>query len=304
MLTALQTVDGPVSADALGVVMPHEHTFIDLLREYRNDGLINDPELVRDELIRYREAGGRTIVDCTTRGLHPEPLLNRRVARESGVNVIMGTGFYRRPYLDEDWFAGTSADEVAELLIGDIQTGFDGTDVRAGVIGEIGCERDISPAEEKSFRGSARAHQATGLTITTHAARWPVGIAQLDLLESEGVPMARVIIGHCDTVPDRDYHAQIAQRGAWVQFDTIQAGPEYFLNRTVRAVMELVSAGYGERILLSQDVCLASHLEAAGGSGYGYVLSAFLGRLEAAGMPAAATRSLVTLNPVRALTGA
>jgi phosphotriesterase-related protein len=68
--------------------------------------------------------------------------------------------------------------------------------------------------------------------------------------------------------------------------------------------MELVHAGFGERILLSQDVCLASHLEAAGGSGYGYVLSSFLGRLEAAGMPAATTLSLVTQNPVRALTGA
>ncbi len=74
MLTTIQSVNGPIRADQLGVVMPHEHTFIDLLREYRADGLINDPELVRDELIRYRDAGGTTIVDCTTRGLHPEPL--------------------------------------------------------------------------------------------------------------------------------------------------------------------------------------------------------------------------------------
>ncbi len=304
MLTSIQTVNGPIEPAALGVTMPHEHTFIDLLREYRRDGLINDPELVRAELVRFRELGGATIVDCTTRGLHPQPLLNRRVSTESGVNVIMGTGFYRRPYLDEEWFARTPVDDVAALLIRDIETGIDDTDVRAGVIGEIGCDRTLTPSEEKSFRAAARAHLATGLTITTHAARWPVGIAQLDVLEAEGVPAARVIIGHSDTVPDREYHLRVARRGAWVQFDTIQADGDYFLDRTVRAIRDLVEAGFADKILLSQDVCLQSHTEASGGSGYGYVLRSFLGRLEAAGMPGPLVRAFVTENPARALSGA
>ena len=302
-MSTVETVTGPVAVDQLGVVMPHEHTFIDLLREYRGDGLINDPELVRDELLRYRAAGGTSIVDCTTRGLHPEPLLNRRVSEETGVNIVMGTGFYRRPYLDEDWFERTPLDEVAELLIGDIREGIDGTGVRAGIIGEIGCDRELTPAEDKSFRAAARAHQATGLTISTHAARWPVGLDQLDLLESEGVPMGRVIIGHADTVPDRDYHRQIAERGAWVQFDTIQAGNDYYLERTVASVRALVDAGFADRILLSQDVCLASHLQACGGSGYSFILRVFLGQLERV-VPPSVARAFVTDNPQRALSGA
>jgi predicted metal-dependent phosphotriesterase family hydrolase len=284
--------------------MPHEHTFIDLLREYRGDGLINDPELVRDELVRFRDAGGATIVDCTTRGLHPEPLLNRRVAAESGVNIVMGTGFYRRPYLDEDWFARSPVDDVARVLIEDIEQGIEGTDVRAGLIGEIGCDREITPSEEKSFRAAARAHHATGLTITTHAARWPVGVAQLDLLEAEGVAPGKIIVGHSDTVPDRGYHHALAERGAWVQFDTIQAGPAYYLERTVTAVRALVDAGFSDQILLSQDVCLASHLEACGGSGYSFVLRTFLDRLQGSGLPAPMVRSFVTDNPARALSGA
>lgn len=294
---------GPVPVGQLGVVMPHEHTFIDLLREYRGDGLINDPELVRDELLRFRAAGGTTIVDCTTRGLQPEPALNRRVAQESGVNVVMGTGFYRRPYLDEEWFARTPLDEVADTLIRDIEEGIDGTGVRAGIIGEIGCDRHLTPAEEKSFRAAARAHLATGLTITTHAARWPVGLAQLDVLESEGVNPGRVIVGHSDTVPDRNYHLRLAERGAWVQFDTIQAGNDYYLSRTVAAIRALVDAGFGDRVLLSQDVCLVSHLEACGGSGYSFVIRVFLAQLERV-IPASLARSLVTDNPARALSGA
>jgi predicted metal-dependent phosphotriesterase family hydrolase len=304
MMTTLQSVTGPVAVDDLGVVMPHEHTFIDLLREYRGDGLINDPELVRDELLRYRAAGGTTIADCTTRGLRPEPALTRRVAKESGVTIIMGTGFYRRPYLDEDWFAASSVDDVADVLIRDIREGIDGSGVRAGIIGEIGCDRELTPPEEKSFRAAARAHLETGLTITTHAARWPVGLAQLDVLESEGVPAGRVIIGHCDMVPDGDYHRALAERGAWVQFDTIAPAPEYFLVRRLRAIQSLADAGYGDRILLSHDVCLVSNFEAAGGSGYSYILRDFQHRLTAAGLPRATVETFLTTNPARALSGA
>lgn len=304
MLSAIQSVTGPVAIDRLGVIMPHEHTFIDLLREYRGDGLINDPELVCAELVRFRAAGGTTIVDLTSRGLHPEPKLNRRVAIETGVNVIMGTGFYRDPYLDRAWFAGHSVDQVAEVLIRDIEEGIDGTGVRAGIIGEIGCDRTFTAAEEKSFRAAARAHLATGVTISCHAARWPVGLAQLDLLQAEGVPAGRVIIGHCDMVPDRDYHRAVAERGAWVEFDTIAAGNDYYLERTVRAIHALVDGGFADRILLSHDVCLDSHLEACGGSGYSYILRSFNARLEASGLPSTQVRAFVTDNAARALSGA
>jgi predicted metal-dependent phosphotriesterase family hydrolase len=302
-LSHVQSVTGPVAVDDLGIVMAHEHTFIDLLREYRGNGLINDPELVAAELARYRAVGGTTIVDCTSRGLRPDPLLTRRVAEESGVTVILGTGFYRRPYLDEAWFADRSVDEVAEVIIADIRDGIDGTGVKAGIIGEVGCDREISPAEEKSFRAAARAHHATGLTITTHAARWPIGLAQLDLLESEGVSADRVIIGHCALVPDRDYHRQVAERGAWLGFDTIQPGNEYILDRTERAILALVEAGHGDRILLSQDVCLFTDFKACGGPGYGYVLTAFLPRLQRAGLPAAVAQAMVADSPRRALSG-
>jgi predicted metal-dependent phosphotriesterase family hydrolase len=244
MLSVVQSVSGPVAIDRLGVVMPHEHTFIDLLREYRANGLINDPELVCAELGRFRDSGGTTLVDLTSRGLHPEPELNRRMATTSGVNVIMGTGFYRSPYLDVDWFEQHSVDDVAEVL------------------------------------------------------------AQLDMLEAEGVPAGRVIIGHCDMVPDRAYHRALAERGAWVEFDTIAPGNEYYLERTVQAIHALVDAGYGERILLSHDVCLDTNFEACGGSGYRYILRSFSDRLEASGLAGDQVRRFITDNPTRALSGA
>ncbi len=110
----------------------------------------------------------------------------------------MGTGWYRDPFLDRQYFETHSTDEIAADIVRDIEVGVADTGVRAGVIGEIACDRVITPAEERSFRAAARAHLRTGATISTHAARWPIGHAQLDILCQEGVDPGRVIIGHSE----------------------------------------------------------------------------------------------------------
>src|SRR5262245_13582580 len=163
MLTELMSVTGPVAPASLGMTLPHEHTFLDVMREYRGDGLIHDPAVVEVELVDLRETGGRTLVDVTSRGLRPQPALVRDVATRSGITVIAGTGFYRHPFLDEAWFDAHTTDEIADLIIWDIEVGIDGTGVRAGVIGEIGCDRFLTPAEERGFRAAARAHLQTDL---------------------------------------------------------------------------------------------------------------------------------------------
>lgn len=297
------TVLGPVDAAELGVVLPHEHVFIDLMREYRGDGLLHDEALAVREVTAFRAAGGGTIVDVTSIGLGRRPDALRRVSRETGVHIVMGTGYYREPYLDRADVDRRSVDELAEGIVRDLEFGVDGTDVRAGVIGEIACDRWLTAAEERCFRAAARAHRRTGATITTHAARWPVGSAQLDMLAEEGVDPRRVIIGHCDLVPDRDYHLALARRGAWVQFDCIQGRAEYDTEARIEGIRALVDAGFEDRILLSHDVCLRSDLAAMGGPGYTFVPTVFRDRLTRAGLPADLIGRFLSDNPRRALTG-
>lgn len=298
------TVRGPVAATDLGVTLPHEHLFVDLLREYRGTGLLADETLAVDELRRFREAGGGTLVDCTSEGLGRRPDALRRVSEATGVHVVMGSGHYRRPYLDEARIDGSSVDRLADEIVRDLEVGVDGTDVRAGIIGEVGCDRAISAVEERAFRAAARAHRRTGATITTHAARWPVGEAQLDLLAEEGVDPGRVIVGHCDMVPDPAYHLRLARRGAWVQFDTVQGLHELDTARRLEWIARLADAGHEGRLLLSHDVCLTTDLAAYGGPGYAYLLTGFRARMAAYGLPDDLVRRLMTDNPRRALTGA
>lgn len=297
------TVRGPVPATELGVTLPHEHVLIDLVREYRADGLLNDEGLAIRELKGFRDAGGSTLVDCTSEGLSRDPEALRRIATDTGVHIVMGSGFYRRPYLDEALIDGSSVDELTERIVGDIEEGVAGTGVRAGVIGEIGCDRYLSAVEERALRAAARAQRRTGLAVTTHAARWPVGGRQLDLLEEEGVDPGRVIIGHCDMVPDPAYHLALARRGAFVQFDTVQGGADYDTAQRIRFIRNLLEAGFEDHVLLSQDVCRRTDLATFGGPGYTYVLTTFRRRLEEEGIPPRTIERFLVDNPRRALSG-
>lgn len=303
-MATVMTVLGPVDADDLGVTLPHEHVFVDLVREYRGDGLLNDRTLAVRELRLFADAGGRTLVDCTSVGLARDPAALADVARETGLNIVMGCGFYRDPYLAGSPLDRLAVDAVADLIVRDIEEGADGTGVRAGVIGEVGADRwYVSALEERSFRAAARAHRRTGLTITTHAARWPVGLPQLDLLAEEDVDPRRVVVGHCDMVPDPAYHLAVARRGAFVQFDTVQGESEYDTERRVAWVRALAEHGFLDRVLLSQDVCLRSNLRAMGGPGYAYVPTTFAERLRADGFTGSDLDRLLVDNPRRALTG-
>jgi phosphotriesterase-related protein len=300
----VMTVTGPIAPDELGVVLPHEHVFIDLVREYRGSGLLNDEELACAELRELRGAGGRTLVDLTTDEIGRDPAALRRVSEATGISIVMGCGHYRDPYLNRDWFDRTPVDAIAEEIVRDLTEGVGGSGVRAGIIGEIGADRGyISAAEERSFRAAARAHRRTGVTINTHAARWPVGLAQLRLLAEEGVDPRRVIVGHTDSVPVPGYQLDLVGQGAYVSFDSIGTGSPYHTRRAAEYVLDLVRAGFGSQILLSHDICLHDHLRAAGGCGYAYLLTEFLPMLTAAGLDQAQVRALTTDNPRAALSG-
>lgn len=326
----INTSEATISGAELGPTLMHEHVLVNLTREYRGNGLLNNEELMVQELDFFVSAGGRSLVELTpaelTVGAAPDPagvleasstddhgwpsrtpsslFALRRIARASGVNLVLGTGHYRDPYLAGSWIDSHSVDQVAEMMVADIEEGMSGTDIKAGIIGEIGADKwYISALEERSFRAAARAQVRTGVALTTHAARWPVGIAQLDLMAEEGVDPRRVVIGHCDSVPIPAYHLAIAKRGAFVQFDNIRNESSQQVEQGVRLVRELVEAGFSSHILFSHDVCTTSHLRSAGGCGFDFVLTQFRDQLIDAGIPAEVVVQITEENPRRVLTG-
>ncbi len=312
-MAAVMTVTGPVSPAELGFTLIHEHIFLDLTRDVAGrNSLLNDPELAYRELMLFKEAGGVTLVDQTTGGLRghdhditptAHAVAVRDMARRTGLLVVLGAGWYREPYYDRRlWRMKT--DQIAEELVRDLTVGIDGTDVRAGLLGEIGSHFTwISPVEERVFRAVARAHRRTGVTIATHALNSPVGLDQLDVLAEEGVDPRRVIVGHAQSYPVHDYHLALVRRGAFVSFDRLGYRQPYEHQRMLEGIKALVDAGHAGRVVLSQDVCWRTDYVAYGGRGYAFVPTGLREELRALGIGDEPFHRMTVDNPRRALSG-
>jgi predicted metal-dependent phosphotriesterase family hydrolase len=299
----VMTVTGPVRGDALGKTLPHEHLIVDITLQAPFGGLLIEPELTIAELQVFIDQGGRTVVDCGSPPIGRDPVRLKEISQRTGLNVVMGSGWYREPFLDRVWVDQHSIDELTAQLVEEIDHGVGDTGIRPGVIGEIGSEHFVTSAEERIMRAAGAAARETGLTVTTHAARWPNGLQQLTLLTDQGVDPRRVVIGHCDTIADSNYHQAIAATGAYVQFDTVRGDSAFETGRRVRFVLAMQEAGMLDHVLLSHDVCMRDHLSAKGGSGYGFVQGGFVDHLQNAGLGADALELLFVENPRRALTG-
>ena len=191
MAPRVMTVTGPIPPERVGFTLPHEHTGIHLWHiPDRSDywELAGDELTLAEELGDFRRRGGSTLVDMTLPGVGRDPERLRRLATRSGVQVVMGCGWYRGAYYPaEALIDRRSVDDLAAELIAEFSDGVAGTGVRPGIIGEIGTDKPwVSALEERVHRAAARASLATGMAISTHAILSPVGLAQLRIFTDEG----------------------------------------------------------------------------------------------------------------------
>jgi len=303
----VQTVLGPVAPGDLGFTLPHEHTKCSLWWiENRWDywELIGDEPRINEELAAYKALGGGTLVDVTPIGIGRDLARLARLSQATGLHIVAGAGWYRQAYYPaEARIDRRSVDDLADEIVQEFVDG----PVRPGIIGEIGTDKPwVTAQEERVFRAAARAALRTGASVTTHAVQSDVGLAQLAILEEEGLDPARIVIGHCDSHPRIEHWREIVRRGAHVQADFLgmsftpleRAGEP----KVVELISTLLNEGFEKQILLSQDVCHDSQLASYGGNGYTYLQKSFLPQLAAAGVNAATIKTITVENPARLLT--
>lgn len=335
----VETVLGPIAPEDLGLTLAHEHVFFDLrclweqprperahlidaeptpqnreeLARDLYDSKVNlhheDPDLAAREAARFRAASGSSIVDLTTVGLAPQPALLREVARATGLNVVAGAGYYREKCLPAD-VLDRSVEELAAELEGWVVEGMYGTEVRAGILGELGTMSPIRPFEERQLRAAARVQRATGVAINVHPSIWAhEHLRIIDILEDAGADLTRVALSHCDQLIEPEWHAQIAERGVTLCFDTFGAEFTYDSDGSreptdaerIECLVRLLDAGRASRLLLSHDVCSRLQLHHYGGPGYDHVPGTIVPRLRAEGVSAADVDQMLVGNPRRLL---
>ena len=319
-MASVMTVLGPVAPEDLGFTHIHEHLALHLAAPEPSLASIDDWDEALDEVTHFQRAGGRTVVDLTPIGIradgparkHGEAL--QQISRASGLHIIAGTSFMYEPSFPNQYRECT-AEELAEVMIGELNVGLQGTNARAGIIGEIGTGGGewFSLLEERLLQASALAHRATGATVYTHTFAGRLGLKQLRMLENAGVDPSRIIIGHLDSgespAADWPYHIEIARGGAYVAYDEVgrlgDSAKQWFYfpsdEQRVRGVVELVAAGFIRQVLLSQDVCRKFRLHRHGGTGYDHLPRSFVPMLLDAGLTQAEVNIIMVENPRRVL---
>jgi phosphotriesterase-related protein len=335
----VETVRGPIEPEELGITLAHEHLLFDLrclweappaerahladapvtpenraaiLRDgyHSRDNLrLGDEGIAVDEIQRYRTAGGRSVIDLTTAGLAPNPEALRRISLETGVHVVAGAGSYRRKCLPDD-VDDLSVEAIADALLQAVVEGFPGTTIRAGILGELGTSSPIRPFEERQLRAAARVQRETGAAINVHpqlTAHEHLRI--LEILEEAGANLAHVALSHCDQLLEPAWHARIAERGAFLSFDTFGSEFTYESDGSreptdlerIECLSRLLDAGRADQLLLSHDMCTRLQLHRYGGSGFDHLLVGIVPVLLEAGVGQSMIDAMLIDNPRRLL---
>ena len=299
---SIVTVTGEVPSTDLGAVLMHEHIMCNLYRISGNsDHLLDDVDLAVSELRHLDETPVRTVVDVTSVGLGRDLETLRQIALATGLNIVAGCGWYRDPYLPQEVFDKTS-DELADVLVSEITGGSGDGGIRPGIIGEIGAYTDpMTPAEERVLRAGAFAQVETGVAVYTHAARSTVGVEQARVLLRMGVPPERIVIGHSDTVPRKEYWSELLDMGVTLGFDTVRPHFPYDVKVRIAGLVWLAERGSLDRVVVSNDVCFRSHLRAFDGGGYPYCATDFFDSLRRVGFGDQEFRTIFHENPARLL---
>jgi phosphotriesterase-related protein len=255
-------------------------------------------------------------MEMSTCGLNGNPAGLKEISQRTGVYIIAGTGFY----LDQTFSAeikALSVDQMAASMLRDLTDGFPGTDIKAGMIGEVGISYPMMPAEERSLRAAARVQKSTGAAINVHIG-FSIELCRqaFRILKEEKADFKKIAFAHCDGNPP-EINRELAETGVYVECDCF--GNEFYVDNgaydgdtpyyfgsdgeRIRAMKRLIENGLEDKLFFSQDVCSKMQTVQYGGYGYAHLLENILPMMEAICVPVEALHKIVSQNPHRFLMG-
>jgi phosphotriesterase-related protein len=341
----VQTVLGPINSGQIGITTSHEHILWDMSGYFQEPLSATEKEMAREpvnpnnlwwvrahaagnmdnirqtdlqlainEVSRFKIAGGGTIVEVTLDGLSRDPSGLVRVARATGVNIIMGSGYYSGFTHPENMDQKTESD-IVEKIIREITIGVRDSGVCAGIIGEIGCSVPFTNNERKVLRASAIAQQKTGAPINVHPSiNDDLVLENINVLEDAGADLSRVAISHVDGFEfnESTIH-KILKKGCYVEYDGFghTMYHQVYMDRIVNEgndiqriydINRLINEGYLNQILIGQDVFFKCSLATYGGFGYAHIIDNLIPLMRLKGLTEHQIHTLFIENPRRFLT--
>uniref|UniRef100_UPI00029722C7 Phosphotriesterase n=1 Tax=Geobacillus kaustophilus (strain HTA426) TaxID=235909 RepID=UPI00029722C7 len=266
MAEMVETVCGPVPVEQLGKTLIHEH-FLFGYPGFQGDvtrGTFREDESLRvavEAAEKMKRHGIQTVVDPTPNDCGRNPAFLRRVAEETGLNIICATGYYYNgegapPYFQFRRLLGTAEDDIYDMFMAELTEGIADTGIKAGVIKLASSKGRITEYEKMFFRAAARAQKETGAVIITHTQEGTMGPEQAAYLLEHGADPKKIVIGHMCGNTDPDYHRKTLAYGVYIAFDRFgiqgMVGAPTDEER-VRTLLALLRDGYEKQIMLSHD---------------------------------------------------
>ncbi len=340
----IQTVTGIIEPQDLGVTLPHEHLISDGSAWYKppvaatelamaqakvsletlwwvryhwfqnlDDLMLLDEAETIEEITHFQRAGGHSVIEMSNNGLGRDPLALQRVSRATGLNIIMGSGYYLADSLPAG-FEKRSAEDIAEEIVRDINEGAGKTGVKAGYIGEIGCSWPLDPRERTSLIAAAKAQRITGAYLNIHPGQGEDSAFEaVAILEENGADLSRTTLDHIDrAVRDPQNRLKLARKGLTLEYDLF--GREGYYPPTRRMIdlptdhqrlneiMDLIQAGFLNQILMSSDIWNKHQRRRYGGWGYDHILRNTLPVMRLKGFTQEMIDAIMIHNPARLLT--
>jgi phosphotriesterase-related protein len=298
----LYTTQGAKRADELGMILPHEHLFVDLgpieATSYINANVAEAVEVMAPEVEKIKAQGITALVECTPVGVGRRADIDLAISKATDFPVVLPTGIYREPWVPQ-WAREAHEDAICEWMVQELTEGIEQTGIQAAWIKVSAGDDGLTDIERKILRAAARAGAQTGAIIGSHTIRGWVAREQLQIIEQAGYRPDRFIWIHTQAEPDVSIHLEIGGRGAWLEYDSIGSKDDEWF---VEAVKRVLDAGLGKQLLLSQDRGWYDPSMPRGGKvmPFTHLVDSFLPKLRAAGVDEATVTQLMRHNPFAA----
>ncbi len=290
--------------EKLGYTLMHEHLSIDLSKIKKDpDTILDNIEATIEEFKELHRNGVRRILDVTNTGMGRNIEAIKRVMKETKIEIITSTGYYKDPFLPEDYESKSIMDH-ANIMIEELTNGYKNSTLKPSVIGEIGTSKNVmTPNELVLFEAASIAHKMCNCPISTHTTLGTYGLEQVAFFKERNVDLSKVIIGHVDLSGNQEYIVSLLETGVNVGFDTI--GKLSYMKDEVRAeiLKHIQDIQKIDQVVLSLDLTRKSHLKSGGGIGYNYLFDTFIPLLKKYGITQESIDMMLMHNPNRILGG-
>jgi len=330
----IRTVCGDIDVTQIKSVLVHEHIIWDIIQpnknqiktpiEYNNrwqtnyetnlnaeNSFQNNINIATEELNILKSYGGDLIVDQSTHGIGRDPLSLYKISKNTKMNIVAAAGTYCSNYLKNE-IKSLNIDQLVDRFTSEIETGIEQTNIKAGIIGEIGCSDSLDNFEKNALIAAAKTHKITGAAISVHPGKKPESPFRLiNILENERVDISKVAICHIDrTYPNGNRVEELLRKGVFVEWDFFGIENSHLWLKDIelpidrdriKLIKKMFKLGFGNKILISQDICSKTRLHKWGGHGYEHIFKNVIPLMKDYGMNNEQIDQLIRINPINFL---